>query len=369
MTRPIVLHVAEAFEGGVFESVAGICHSLADEFEFHVLHGKRATTPEDVPSSFPPGTRFTRWSAGQTISPYSNAKGILEVRRAADGAIRVHAHSSTAGALCRLAFPLRAGFVLYSPRCYGFLNRDFSAPVRASYDAVERLLGMLPHPVVACGTDEFRRVRKRARYAYCVANAVDLLAIDAAISGVTRAPKRTVVAAGRISPQKDFGRFAEVAAALAGDGVDFLWVGDGDPPSGGLPANLRITGWLSHTDVLRRMASGHVFVHTARWEGLSRTCLEAAAIGLPMLLSPTDGAFELTRAGAGSILCASAGEFVTALRSLLSNEPERLEMGARSRVAVESRHDERNARKEWKALYDHGVPGSSSMLSRKSAIL
>ena len=54
-----------------------------------------------------------------------------------------------------------------------------------------------------------------------------------------------------------------------------------------------VTGWLSRDDALRALASAHVYLHTAAWEGMPVTVLEAAAVGMPVIVRSVASTSEL----------------------------------------------------------------------------
>ncbi len=362
-SKPVVLHVVEAFGGGVFQSIANICHGLADRFDFVILHGRRPETPDDCAAFFPENTRFVQWSVRQTLSPAANLRSIRQLRDVVReiAPIRVHAHSSTAGALARLAFPARARFVIYSPRCYAFLRKDISLSMKVAYAGIEWFLGRaLPHTVAACGHHEYAHARRMARTKVCIPNSVDPSAIDAATTGVEKHPQVTVVDAGRINPQKNFAMFAKIAAALHDNTeIRFVWIGDGDLESalGGrpLPDNVTVTGWVPYVDGLRAMASANVFLHTALWEGLSRTCLEAATLRLPLLLHPFDGARELVpEQGKTGYICKTTEEFITRLEMLAADVSLRTQLGTNARHLVEENYGAAKSNRLWDKMYSSG---------------
>lgn len=347
--KPVVLHVVEAFATGILQSIAHICNGLQDDIDFVILHGARPETPADFPSFYPLGTRFVRWDVAQTLSPVANRRSFRQLRALAAeiNPVAIHAHSSTAGAMARLAFPGRASRVFYSPRCFAYLRQDISPWLKAVYIGLEWCLGRLPSPTLtACGYDEFRHMRRIARRSVCIPNGVEPAAISATANGIKKSAEFTVVDSGRIFPQKNFGMFVDVAARFRDRGIRFLWIGEAT--LGGaletalegrtMPDNIHITGWLPPDETLRTMATADVFLHTALWEGMSRTCLEAAALGLPLLLMPADGARELVpEDGKTGYQCRSIDAFTAALEKLLADRTLGLRMGAAARALVEDK--------------------------------
>ncbi|MBA4170197.1 MAG: glycosyltransferase [Chloroflexi bacterium] len=99
---------------------------------------------------------------------------------------------------------------------------------------------------------------------------------------------------------------------LSAGGVGTLWlVGDGpdrrvlESMIGrlGLAASVRLHGAKYGEERVGLLAAADVFVHTSRWEGLPTAVLEAAALGVPVLIShATNLAPTVERHGAGFVL-------------------------------------------------------------------
>ena len=71
---------------------------------------------------------------------------------------------------------------------------------------------------------------------------------------------------------------------VLGGHADWQWLGGGDPDAEDtLRRNgVTVAGWLPRDEVVRRLASAQVYVHTAAWEGAPISVLEASAAGLPI---------------------------------------------------------------------------------------
>lgn len=367
MKNKVIIHAVESFEGGVFHSIVNICHSLSDDYNFVILHGWRPKTPANFTSYFPHDTIFVPWDVTQTLSPGKNFKSLQQLKQVVSKyqPIRIHAHSSTAGVLSRLAFISRPYFVIYSPRCFAFLRQDIPKPVRNAYKLIEWMAGRTPHYIAACGYDEHAHVCRTGRKSVCIPNTVDLKLIDDQANSIHKPVITTVVGSGRILPQKNFAMFVRIAKMCQAGGIRFVWIGDGDVEKAlngaNLPDNLQITGWLSHSESLKTMASAHMFLHTALWEGLSRTCLEAAALSLPLLLRPVDGARELVKEqGKTGFLCNNEEDFVEKITLLTDDTQLQQQIGKQARLLVEKAYNSEQSNLLWKDIYLNGKPSGVS---------
>ena len=350
-----IIHVVEAFGGGVFQSVRQLCEGMPDA-EIVVIHSIRAETPSNFAEQYPKHVRFIHLPMERSVSPKKDIKAISQLRSLikTERPNTVHAHSSKAGALVRLALIGINTQILYSPRGYSFLMEDASTLKRAVYWILERILGTLPSTTVACGYDELRAAKTVSLRALCIPNA-----IDANLTPKEQRKRPTwnkekplqVVSCGRISPQKNFNAICEVASAFQGSPIKFTWVGGGETDEYNIPPNLHITGWLNHADAQQHLQKGHIFLHLSLWEGLSRVMLECMSMGFPLVASDVAGNHELVSNNNG-FLCKDSRDAINALNRLLE-EPKLLEqMGTASRQLLEERYNWPINLQKWKTLYE-----------------
>lgn len=348
-----VLHVAEAFGGGIFYFIAQISMALADDFNFVVLYGTRAETPENFADFFPKGTRFLQWkSVEREVRAVGELAALSEINRAiAD--IKpdvVHAHSSKAGALARLSAIGTGTPVLYSPNGYASVRCDISPVKRAAFRAAEYLLGRLPHITVACGESEFRDALFLARRAQMICNTVPLHDV--------RHPRQQseepllVVMSGRITAQKNFPLFREIARRATGENIRFIWIGGGGDP-GDVPSNLEVTGWISRADAMAFVVQADVYLQTALWEGLPLAVLEAMSLGKPILATGIGPNRELVVQGENGYICNAVDDFVLHLKAFSRDRHLAYQMGCKSRHYVQCGYDMQVAMGKWRSIYNH----------------
>jgi glycosyltransferase involved in cell wall biosynthesis len=81
---------------------------------------------------------------------------------------------------------------------------------------------------------------------------------------------------------------------------------------GGFQDDIRFFGAMTGAEKLKVIANFDMFIHSSRWEGLPTACLEAAALGLPLLVSrETNLAEQVERSGCGLVLDETSAEGVT----------------------------------------------------------
>jgi glycosyltransferase involved in cell wall biosynthesis len=156
-----------------------------------------------------------------------------------------------------------------------------------------------------------------------------------------------VVAAGRLSHQKDFATLVDAAALLAPDFPRLRVVigGEGELRSAleervrarGVAALVSLPGNL--LDLPDLLLAADVLAIPSRYEGLPLVLLEAMAAGLPVAGSRIPGIMEVVRDGESGLLveAGSPGELARALGELLRDDDRRRRRGAaaRERIAAE----------------------------------
>jgi len=147
-----------------------------------------------------------------------------------------------------------------------------------------------------------------------------------------RSGRPLVIGVGQVQPRKGIGAFAATAAALPD--YDFAWVGGrpfgalteaGDQLEAALrnpPANLRFVGRVSDDEVVAYYQAADAFLFPSRQENFGQVVIEAAAAGLPLVLSQLEVFSE--NFGDGAIL-ASDRDLASAIRRLVEDREHRSE--------------------------------------------
>lgn len=279
MTR--VLHVTESYGGGVAYAIESYIRNSPD-VEHHVL----ATVREAAkPGGRPVDVPFT-------VLPAQSVKAISTLRRSVKTLQpdAVHAHSSIAGVLCRVALANRSTRrLIYTPHCYAFERMDVGLPARIFFRAAERLLVRNTSVLAACGEHEEVLSRELGhRDVRFIPNVASVGASQARPQATD--PRPIISAGGRLSPQKDPQFFLETRRRLATTlpGARWRWVGGGDTALASRlgAADIEVTGWLPHQDSVARIAESTVYLHTARWEGFPLAVLEAVTMQVAVLVRP-----------------------------------------------------------------------------------
>lgn len=233
----------------------------------------------------------------------------------------LHLHSSFAGAVGRLVAAPFAAHVrtFYSPHGFAFLRSDLSAARRRVILQAERLLARLPSRLVLVSASEMEVGRRVSGKIDLLENGVDLDRFEPATA---RRRSRPVVAMiGRVTEQKAPWRFAAAASRLSSR-ADFLWLGYGPDADverwlGGSP--VRVSGRLSHGDLLTALQDTDIVYFPTLWEGMPLALIEAHASGLPVVASDIEGNRDVVIDGVTGYLRGDDDGLLTALEHLIDH--------------------------------------------------
>lgn len=234
----------------------------------------------------------------------SSVRAMREVYRAFQPHI-VHAHSSKAGAVSRLASvairPRPA--VVYTPNAIG-VNLGWI------YRPIEQLLALRLDVLAAVTASERRELQELKLVSplrLCVVPPTIRSDVFAPMDrrgarqklGLPGAP--LIVGIGRLTPQKDPLAFVDLVAILRQRirDVRAIWVGDGESRSEmetaiadlGLGDALTITGWLA--DVRPYLGACDLFVSSSAYESFGYVTAEALAMERPVVASAINGTVDI----------------------------------------------------------------------------
>jgi glycosyltransferase involved in cell wall biosynthesis len=180
-----------------------------------------------------------------------------------------------------------------------------------------------------------------------------------------------VVTACRLDRPRDLPLLLDAFANLAREmpSARLLVAGDGpDRPavlrgiaSRGLAGRASLLGHLA--DVGPLFAAADVFALTSRgWEGLPTAALEAAAAGLPVVLSAAGGAADALVDGESGRLVprGDAAAWARVLGALAGDPERRRRMGARGRAFAAGFCDPTSMARDARTIYAEAVAASSS---------
>jgi glycosyltransferase involved in cell wall biosynthesis len=336
--------VSQPLAEGVPRHVLDVVQSLGSgRYEINVACPRASTLWTELEGR--PGVTLHELAASRRPSP-ADVLTLLRLLPLARGADVIHAHSSKAGFLARLAALIRGrtDVCIFTPHAWSFwAARGFDARL---YRVLERLAARWCRTIVV--VSDYERVAGlsagigRPSQYRVVRNGVDLGQFSADPDPV---PGRVVVL-GRLAPQKrpDIAvrAFAQVHTQHAGAELHF--VGDGPLRSDvnaliaklGLEDSVKLLGQRS--DVPALLARASCLLLASDYEGCPYSVLEAMAAGVPVVGTRVGGVGELVDERTGLLVEPGRPDAVADAVSDLLASPERARVmgkAGREKVAQE----------------------------------
>ncbi|HAM34760.1 MAG TPA: hypothetical protein DEB40_00155 [Elusimicrobia bacterium] len=350
--RTKVLEVLECGgPGGTGNQVAAICNGLDPRrFDAVLVYAVRPGEDPEQYRGQVPGAKTAyhvpdmvrEISLGRDLKAFVRLCSIM--RREAPDA--VHAHSSKAGVLARLAAWLTgAPRVFYSPHGYSFLQTDRSPASRLLYRAAEWSVSWIGE-IVAVSPSEARLARS-LNWGNPVHTVCDPYLGPAEPPPPLPHEGLALGACGRLTAARNPEAFVRLAAGLrrARPDARFIWIGGGEQEEDirrlaherGLQGNLEITGWLKPEQALEKMRELDILVHYSRWEGLPNAVLEAMALGLPVVASDAPGNQDAVIPDVTGLLARDEASLLRAALRLAHDASLRRKLGqaGRERILLE----------------------------------
>ncbi|MCK5618859.1 MAG: glycosyltransferase family 4 protein [Candidatus Krumholzibacteria bacterium] len=167
-------------------------------------------------------------------------------------------------------------------------------------------------------------------------------------------PERFVLYFGRVSVEKGLDTFMQAARALPD--VEFVICGDGPRRATfeqSAPPNVRFTGYVNKPLLDRALARATAVVLPAIWpENAPFTVIEAAAAGVPVVVSDMGGLPEMAEIVSGMVFPhGNAGELGRQIKSLWDNPGEARERGEAGRQAAGSYFDKERHMESLEQIY------------------
>lgn len=284
-----ILHIVEAFGGGVYTFLVPLTNSTCDEFDVTIAYGLRPQTPDKYKSDLDSrirlmkGKNFTR-----NLSITKDIKSIFEIRKIVKEIQPdiIHLHSSKSGFAGRLAINCKKHKVFYSPHGFAFLKKDDSQLKRFIYYTMEKFAAYSRCTTIGVSKSEYEIAQRFSKRATYINNGIHLYNRTTPPAAIN-IKQPVICGIGRICYQKNPVMFNNIAKEFPE--LKFIWIGDGEMRDALTSDNITITGWVNHDQTIEYLKSVDIFLLPSYWEGLPIALLEAMYEGKVCIATPVTG--------------------------------------------------------------------------------
>ncbi len=266
-----VLHVTDCYDGGVLTAINNLLAALpeANHSLLYVFVGNSPAREFSSQFEFPSKSWIHRFLFFRRLE----RSGKFDV---------IHVHSSRAGALTRIRKTKTP--IIYQPHGISFAQPRARLVNHALF-IIEKILARNSYSSIGVSPNELNLLNKlnaKSRN-FIVPN-------FSQISG-ERVGKKYVLMIGRIVELKGPDFFMEAARnSILSSETTFVWVGEGDPEITQKlkQSGIEVTGWLNQNEITKYVSQAQAYFHTSSSEGFPISVLDAANVGVPIIVRNID---------------------------------------------------------------------------------
>lgn len=355
-----ILHLVEAFGGGVFFFLSDLVNSTDKNYEITIAYGIRKETPDNFKEYFGDKVKFIEIkNFTRSINPIKDLKAMREIKKLVKEVNPdvVHMHSSKAGALGRLAIRAKKRKLLYNPHGFSFLKQDDSLLKRAIYKVLEKLLALKKCTIIGCSQGECEEARKLSKNSICISNGVNIPKLQSASEGLKSKKidcnKLKICTCARITYPKNPKMFNDIAKAFPE--IEFTWIGDGELREELTANNINITGWKEKKELLKIINENDIFILPSLWEGLPLALLEAMYMNKICIVSNCIGNRDVINNRKNGFVCNKLEDYINVINEI-KNEYEGIEnIQNQAKLDVENIYNTRVMAKQYDEIYKKRV--------------
>lgn len=274
----------------------------------------------------------------------------------------IHLHSSKIGLVGRFAFPSKR--IIYTVHGFDSIRISFR-----QFLPFEKLFQSLCARIVSVSKYDQRNLISEGinHNLHCIPNGVQDYTVDKHrwensrlkfLQETMRSVKGfKVICIARISKQKNFDLFCEIAKSLVNHEINFFWIGNKEPLFN-LPPNLHCLGEVENAHVL--LDEADLFMLPTNYEGMPISILEALCYSTPVVASSVGGVPEVLDGKNGNALRNNAEEFSQAILRY-AYDPEALHKASlAARASFDEAYRVDKMHTAYLSLYDEIVLASQS---------
>ena len=358
MSKKKIVHIVEAFGGGVFTYFVELANSMCDEFDIVIAYAKRKQTPENFKDYFSKNIKlieiknFTR-----SIDPIKDIKAGIEIYNIVkqEKPDIVHMHSSKAGIIGRFVVSSKNQKLFYTPHGYAFLKQDDSKLKRLMYKDLEKIAARIKPSckIVACSKGEYEESLKIIKNCTYINNGINTEETDSIINKDNSKEidfnNLKICTIGRIGFQKNPSVFNDIAKKFPN--IQFTWIGDGELRDVLNSQNIKITGWKSRQEVLQELSKNDIFLLPSLWEGLPIALLEAMYLKKIYIVSNVIGNKDVIENERNGFVCNELDDYVNVIDKIEKNDYNINDILSKSVYDINDIYNTRVMSKAYNDLY------------------
>ncbi len=177
MSKKKILHIVEAFGGGIYSFIVDLLKETNEDKEIVVCYSRRKQTPENFEKDFNKNIKFIEIkNFERSINLVKDLKAFFEVRNIIkqEKPDIIHLHSSKAGFIGRFATNGKRIKMLYNPHGFSFLMQNTSILKRKIYWIIEKIASFRNCKIVGCSKGEYEEALKLTSNAIRIDNGIDI---------------------------------------------------------------------------------------------------------------------------------------------------------------------------------------------------
>ena len=345
-----VMHIVEAFGGGVFTFMVDLLNSITEEYDVILVCSIRPQTPNNYIDYLDKSIKIIELKNGGRNIGIKDFKLYFEIKEIIkrENPDIVHLHSSKAGFLGRLYCSDRKREIFYNPHGYSFFMKDAGKIKRFIYKGIELVASKKCGYIIACSKGEYEEALKLSKKVFLINNGININKLSNLKGKDVDIKNLKICTLGRISIQKDPKIFNEIAKKFSK--IQFTWIGDGELINELNAPNIKITGWLEKEKALEIMNESDIFILTSLWEGLPIALLEAMYYKKICIVSNCIGNRDVINKENG-FLCSSLEDYFDAIYKILEGKIDMKRLQDNAHKDVELKYNFTIVSRKYMSLY------------------
>lgn len=347
-----VLHIVEAFGGGVFTFLVDLLNKTSEKCEVVLACSIREQTPDNYKKYLSKSIKVIELKNGTRKVNFMKdirlTKEIYQIIKQEKPDI-IHLHSSKAGFIGRIILRDKKNVVFYNPHGFSFLQQNNSKLKNIFYKTLEIIASKKCGTIVAVSKGEYDESIKISKKVVEIDNGIDVDKFPS-MTKENENNEVKVCTLGRICFQKNPDCFNKVADKL--ENIKFTWIGDGEMRDNLKSKNIEVTGWVKKEEALKIMNDNNIFILASLWEGLPIALLEAMYLKKICIVSNSIGNRDVIINNVNGFITETDSDYIEIINKIINNQIDVNEISMRAYDDVLTRYNMNIVSKKYMSLYN-----------------